>query len=459
MNMIFLLILILITYAAVTMMYLPQTKPNHNFLFGVSLPDHSLEDERLKQIKLDYKKSFIIYSIIVLLFVLPLFFIASYFSMALIYTFLWIFGVIYTSRIPFKNSHTRIVLLKREQDWFVGKKRLLKIDTEVSRLKAIQIISPYWFIIPVIISIIPIIIALKEANPLLKVTGIASLIMTIILFIIYLAFSKMKTKMLSPNNSLNAAINSVSKRYWSILWLCMAIYESCIAVVTYTILKNSSLISPILSMSIFIILSLVPLIGILFIHNKVKTIENHLTTAVDQTIYTDEDEYWQHGLTYNNPNDKTIMVPKRSGIGSTLNMATKTGRFIQYSSIVLAAIVILLASVFTVQADYTSPTLEIEDNGKITITYPMYTYSFDMEDVQILSLADTIPTGFRTNGTATAEYARGNFSLETYGETKLYIYKNSQPYILFKLKDNYVIYNDKEPAQTKKLFAELGALK
>ncbi|WP_342439494.1 DUF5808 domain-containing protein [Paenibacillus sp. FSL L8-0436] len=37
-----------------------------------------------------------------------------------------------------------------------------------------------------------------------------------------------------------------------------------------------------------------------------------------------------NGTTYNNPNDRSIMVPKRIGIGTTINIGTKTGKYIYY---------------------------------------------------------------------------------------------------------------------------------
>jgi uncharacterized membrane protein len=38
---------------------------------------------------------------------------------------------------------------------------------------------------------------------------------------------------------------------------------------------------------------------------------------------TENDEFWKWGIMYNNPNDPTIWVEKRVGIGWTLNFAHK----------------------------------------------------------------------------------------------------------------------------------------
>ncbi|WP_368665002.1 DUF5808 domain-containing protein [Paenibacillus odorifer] len=45
-------------------------------------------------------------------------------------------------------------------------------------------------------------------------------------------------------------------------------------------------------------------------------------------LYTDDDEYWKNGTTYNYPNDRSIMGAKRMGIATTINIGTKKGKSI-----------------------------------------------------------------------------------------------------------------------------------
>ncbi|MNF04788.1 hypothetical protein D3C80_2043780 [compost metagenome] len=71
---------------------------------------------------------------------------------------------------------------------------------------------------------------------------------------------------------------------------------------------------------------------------------------------------------------------------------------------------------------------------------------------------ESLPSGFRTSGTATAQYARGEFTLEELGTAKLYVFKNTAPYISMKLENHYVIYNEQDPAATRALFEKLSQL-
>lgn len=457
MNNLFLILPVVIAYICILVMFLNQAKPSHHILFGVMLPSHALTDEGIKQLQSEYKKSYAVYGVITLFTLAPFFLLANFFSLAFVYMFIWFAAFLYTSKLPFNKIHHKVTALKREKEWFVGEKRIIRIDTKVTLLKKSMIVSRYWFLIPALISVVPIILSIQNTNLLLKMTGFASLAMTVILYVIYSAFGNMKTKVYSENHDINSAINRAARRYWSILWLSLAIFESINAIVAYTILTKGSSMGFTQWIIGIIMVSLVPLGSIFFVHNKVRALEESLAETNGQGIMTDDDEYWINGSTYYNPNNQAVMVPKRIGTGTTVNMATRGGKWIQYGSIVLAIAIIIPLAAFAVQSDNTSPSLHIEESGRIRIDYPLYDYSFHMYDIQELTLEDAIPTGFRTNGTATAEYARGHFSLDKLGPARLYVFKNSPPYIFIKLEGMYVFFNDKDAFKTKALFTELSA--
>ncbi|WP_169087093.1 DUF5808 domain-containing protein [Paenibacillus sp. PL91] len=459
MNNLFLIIPAAIAYILIMVIFLKQAQPSNHILFGVSLPSDALEDAAIKQLQSEYKKAYTIYGLIALITLTPFFLLGEYFSLALSYMFLWFAAFLYSSKLPFNKIHHKAAALKREKQWFVGEKRMIRIDTKVSLLKKSTLASPYWFMIPALLSVVPILLSFIKSDPLLKLTGFASLAMTVILYAIYAAFGNMKTKEYSENQDINAAINSAARRYWSILWPSLAIFESINAFVAYTILTQGSSISFTQWIIGIIMVSLVPLGSIFFVHNKVRALEVSLAETDGEAILSDDDAYWINGSTYFNPDDKAVMVPKRIGIGTTVNMATRGGKWIQYGGIVLALVIIIPLTAFVVQSDHTSPAFTIEESGNVSIEYPLYNYSFDLSAVKGLALENELPSGFRTNGTATADYARGNFSLEKLGAAKLYVFKNSPPYIFVQLDDLYVIFNEKDAAKTKELYDELAARK
>ncbi|WP_054026593.1 DUF5808 domain-containing protein [Bacillus sp. FJAT-28004] len=455
MNNIILIIPAVIAYITILVTFLKQAIPSNHILFGVTFPAHAFEDTEIKQLQDEYKKSYLVYAGITLITLVPFLLLGRYFSLGFTYMLLWFVAFIYTSKLPFNKIHHKATTLKRDKQWYVGEKRVIRIDTKVTQLKKAQLVSPYWFLIPALLSVVPIIVALLNSDVLLKMTGIASLAMTAILFVIYSAFDKMKTKVYSENHDINAAINHAARRYWSTLWPSLAVFESINAFVAYMILTQGSSLSFTQWMIGIVMVSLLPLCSIYYVHNKIRSVEESLAETDGQSIVTDDDGYWINGSTYYNPDDQTIMVPKRVGIGTTVNLATRGGKWIQYGGIVLALVIVIPLTAFIVQSDNTAPSLTIKDDGIVSIDYPLYDYSFNLSDVKGITLEEVLPSGFRTNGTATAEYARGNFSLEKLGAAKLYVFKNSPPYITIQLNGLTVIFNDKDPGKTKALFDEL----
>jgi len=459
MNNIILIVPALIAYITILVMFLKQAMPSNHILFGVTFPAQAFEDAEMKQLQEEYKKSYLVYAGITLITLVPFFLLDKYFSLAFTYMLLWFAIFLYTSKLPFNKIHHKAAALKRDKQWFVGEKRVIRIDTKVTQLKKSMLVSPYWFLIPAILSVVPIIVSLINSDVLLKMTGIASLAMTAILFVIYNAFGKMKTKVYSKNHDINAAINRAARRYWSMLWPSLAVFESINAFAAYMILTQGSSLSFTQWMIGIVMVSLLPLCSIFFVHNKIQAVEESLAETDGQSIVADDDYYWINGSTYYNPDDQTIMVPKRVGIGTTVNMATRAGKWIQYGGIVLVIVIVIPLTAFIVQSDNTAPTLTIQEDGIVSIDYPLYDYSFKISDVKGITLEETLPSGFRTNGTATAEYARGNFSLEKLGAAKLYVFKNSPPYITMQLDGLTVIFNEKDAARTKELFVQLTASK
>ncbi|MBD2872314.1 DUF5808 domain-containing protein [Paenibacillus arenilitoris] len=459
MDAIYFIVPALLAYICIMVMFIRQATPRNRLLFGVTLPSDALLDPSIAKLRTEYKKTYAWYGVVSLLAIAPFFALADYFSMALIYMFIWFAAFIYTSKLPFNRIHRQAAALKREKDWFVGEKRLVQMDAKLRHHKQAKALSPYWFLIPALMSVTLIVASFTNANVLLKMTGFASLAMTAVLFAISHAFRQLDSKIYGGNPDVNAAINRASRRYWSILWLGMAIFESLNAMVAYAILNSGSASDFTLWLIGGVMVSLVPLGAVFFVHNKVRALEESLAASDGQGMIADDDAYWINGSTYYNPDDQSVMVPKRVGIGTTFNMATRAGKWFRYGSVVLAFAIILPLAAFAVQSDHTAPVLHIGKSGIVAIDYPLHDYSFEIGEVRELSLVDSIPSGFRTNGTATAEYARGSFNLEKLGNAKLYVFKKSPPYILAKLDGQYVIFNDKNAVNTKAIFDELKALR
>ena len=164
-------------------------KGNKNIIIGVTLPFLELKNEKVLNIIKDFKRENNIGYIIAAIAFIPSFFF-KFNSNQILYFFLWLIGVeVFTIRL-FVKYNKKLMDLKRENQWLLPSKRLVTIDTEVTRLKDKMPISILWFIPSFMISLIPIVLVfsnVKEYGISLGVVSANALIGNIIFFIIFIA--------------------------------------------------------------------------------------------------------------------------------------------------------------------------------------------------------------------------------------------------------------------------------
>lgn len=64
-----------------------------------------------------------------------------------------------------------------------------------------------------------------------------------------------------------------------------------------------------------------------------------------RVIYREDDRYWTGGIFYNNPDDPEWLIPKRSGLGWTVNFGHPRGKVFLFGIVV---VLILSAVVFPI---------------------------------------------------------------------------------------------------------------
>ena len=82
-----------------------------------------------------------------------------------------------------------------------------------------------------------------------------------------------------------------------------------------------------------------------------------------------------------------------------------------------------------------------------------------MADIESVTLVDNLPRILRrTNGFSSGGLLRGNFLLEEWGRGKLFINRNSPPYLVVRTRDAFVVVNFEDAAQTRELYRRLAGV-
>jgi len=443
-----------ICYVVLMVTYRPQATYDKGMLFAVTLPAHAMEHEGIKQIQADYKKRFAQVSMWMGISFIPILALHVWTIYQIVYFFIWFTIFIFVLVSPFRRAFRDTLALKREQEWFVGAKRVLMGDLRAARLKNGRA-APLWsFVVPFVMAIGMLLWSGYSAQEMFLLS-LTALLLTALLFLASLYTRRTKAKVYSLNSDTNILLNQARRRATSYLMLVVSIMANIQFLLIYLLVMNGDPAMEGLWIALIIVLSFIPIGWIIYVYRSISAQERDILAHDGKVVYTDDDEYWANGMTYHNPHDPSVFVTKRIGIGETINTATTAGKAIVWSAIGVVAVLILGTSFMMIRSELSSPLLTITADKTVNIEYPMYSFDFPLTDIEEAVLVDEIPSGSKRNGESTSTYARGHFRLKEVGKTRLYIYKNNPPYIRLKLKDSYVYYNDKEASQTRELFRKL----
>ena len=309
--------------------------PNGNILLGVSLPNHELQNKAVIEIVQKYRRAYSLCMAVFLLMIVPIVFFAEHYLIVTTYFFVWMLALLYMCFKIVSVYFARLYRLKVENKWLTDAQRTIAIDTEVSRLKHTFMLSKKWFLIPLAMLAAPVVRYVYEAQEAyLWVIIITGLVILMMFFLSYLIVGKVRTKIYCEITEINLHLNHVFKSQWSRCMIILAILSSLFHIM---LLHSIAAENAIFALAGTLIYCVVMFISIMLTHNKVKAERNRLLPSENQIAERDSDRYWIGGMIYNNPNDRSVFVEKRLGIGMTMNIGTLWGKLI------LAAIILLLA--------------------------------------------------------------------------------------------------------------------
>jgi Family of unknown function (DUF5808)/Bacterial PH domain len=166
-----------------------------------------------------------------------------------------------------------------------------------------------------------------------------------------------------------------------------------------------------------------------------------------------DEQHWKNGI-YNNPDDPRVWVPKRYGVGYTLNTGSRKGKRFFLGTLIAVGIILLVVILMFLLPVFNPFKLSIGADN-VTIQSPIYATSFPISGIHEVKLVDTLSGGTRTNGISTGTYNLGNFTLNGYGKSKMYVYNADSPFLVISLDNLTVFYNSKNPEQTRLIYSQL----
>ena len=399
-------------------------------LFGVTVPETALELPAVQALIRRFQRETDLLALAMVLVYIPLFFLHTAWILVTFWMFL-LYAAITLPFLPGLKAHRQMKQLKKEQGWAVTPPlRLRVVDTNASAASLPKPIGLWTLVLPLVISLAPLFLPGQAAAA--RGVVLSDALVIVVCWAAGRWTFRRKGEMVTADTALNQTLQRVRRIYWDRFWRFML--WGCAGL--------NFLMGTVRSIGIAVMGSLAFLIllmgGTLWMELRLRRTQERLTK--DATALADEDDVWLLGSLYYNPADTRVMVAKRLGLGSTINLATPIGKWTM-----AILIVIMVGSLFVGPAmgvvDSIPTELELRGDPPATLVAShgkseKYTISVDrITDVQ---LRDALPECSRTNGTGLDHYLEGDFYVT--GEGQAYFCLDPTDAVFLRVEANGVTY-------------------
>ena len=275
------------------------------------------------------------------------------------------------------------------------------------------------------------------------------LFQAVLFVLIAILMDSIRNEVISGDSDVNANYNRAKKKLWSNLWVQLNwLNFATIVVMIIGFILGWAELGMIICCVVWMLIC--GAIMALFVRNNAK-----LNSRYEFEPIEDDNDSWIYGLFYYNPKDKRLNVEKRTGVGSTINMAHPAGKVIG----VITALILVgtLASIVWAVIISSTPVDLVYEDGKI-ICHQLYdVYEINVDEIEQAGLIDDASNfkALRVGGVGTDKLYIGNFVVN--GENcKVFMDLTSGSYIRIKAADKVYYINDSSDEETREIFRKLG---
>lgn len=432
-----------------------EAKPKKNIVIGCTLPLTAQHDPRVQGICRRYKKQVWLWFFILTAALVPALLFPR-FSLALAYMFIWMLTAMVPSFVLFARFNGRLRALKAQEGWVTPYSGAVVVDIGAKPEELGKPLSRWLFIPPLIVSLIPCVLALTSENvgerwAGLVMAGTFALCCALSLVFYPLIF-RQRADVVDSDSGVNAALTRVRRYNWGKVWIAMAWLSALLAVTLWFFLDNGL---------VFMIATLVYTFALLYVCLRaefaVRRAQERLPRQSGARDYVDEDQYWVWGLFYYNPNDRRTLINDRTGMGMGMNLAKPAGKITMGLVALILVIGVPLAAVWLVAMDFTPREARIED-GTLYFEHLTEKYEIPLGDISSLELLDDLPSSRRVAGTGMDTLCEGRFDVEGYENVRISLDPQQDCYIAVLTDEGLTrIFNLMSEAETEEFYAEIEA--
>ncbi len=388
-------------------------------LFGIRCSSEWLSKEEYARIRADYRRR--MKRLLILLAVLPFALLPiPYFSVCLTLWMAWMFAAIFLMMLPYAQGFSQVREWKRLRTSLEGQEPPLQCELqEAGRIRTLRPI--HWLPLTVCNLLLPAALLLRFQGKRLLSYGILLSGLDLSVFLLVgcaLWMDRMKTQIISRDSDVNVNFTRANKKLVRDFWLA-----NCWAMTGLNVLLAAYLFTPAPSDRLPTLLLLGGSVGLcilaLFLTVRMARKINRLRSLYrDKTDYLPEEDeaHWIGGILYYNPRDRHTLVPKRAGIGTTVNMATPAGKGLTLVSI-LSILVVPVMCIWLMLEEFTPIDLTLREDV-LTASHVSTEYAIPLEEIVSVTFLTELPRRTKVSGTNMTALEKGTFRISAEGRVK-----------------------------------------
>lgn len=435
-------------------------------LFGVTLWQGALKEERVQELTKNYKKQ--LKRMTLFLFLVQfLTYLPSYFSITIILWMIWLFAAIALPFLPYVRANKKMKEYKSEYqaEHDVNSENSTYIDLTAAREE-----KPKYFqkstLIACIAGFLPAILAVildkavkSQVSPELWVAELVLLSMALAVAACLWAvryYNRQPVTVYAKDSEVNIQFSRVKKyqlcRFFCIFAWLSVLFDGLLLVGFYMDMDSNYMTGFLVVISIVYCLIPAVLAGVschVIQKQKQKLLEGR------ELLVSENDENWIWGLFYYNKNDSHLMVEQKVGIGFTMNMAKPGAVITTVVGLVFTVLICLGTGVFCAVEEFTPVRLEYE-NQQITAEHWKKEYQINKSDVKSITLLEELPSLSKSNGTGMDTVYKGKFFSREYDRKfKVCLNPQEEPVLMIETTDgSWYLLGDSESEKTEEIYEE-----
>ncbi len=392
-----------------------ETKFKKNIAVGVTFPQEAREDEELQKILSVYKKQLRYICIGLFAAAVPCIFIPATAGMVMTIWMIWLLLGCVLPYVPYIQCNRRLKQLKEARGWKLHSGTVQTVDLRAASVET-RWLSPYWFLLPALISLIPL---LTDTD--IAIVYLLDAFMIMFFWFCYRCLYRNKSEVVDDNLALTEALTRIRRHHWGRMWLISAWFIAALNLLVWLSSSSASL-----TLTGILTLSLLLVITSIYLELKLRKLQETLTAQSGTGFYVDDDDKWIWGIFYYDPNDNRVIVNNRVGMNTTVNMAKLSGQiFMGITALLLLAMPFL--GVWMDNLETTPVGLEITESV-IVSTHTGVEYEISLDDITHIEYVAEKPELRRTAGTGMETVQKGRYSTP-WGSASICLDPRTLPYI------------------------------